>query len=311
MKETIVLSTERSRYFAQLIAARLKAEVIGTERRVFENGELYFRAEIRERGYFAGKDVVFVGATVVESDWSEMIRIGATAARGGARRVIYVIPYFGYSTMERAVRPGEAVTAKEKAKLLSDLPKGDVRNAFLMLDLHTSGLVHYFERDALTFELYGEEALVTAIKELILDDLIFASADMGRPRWVEKFAERFGTDLALIRKVRNFEDTRVKAVIGEVRGKNVVIYDDMARSGGSLVKAAEEYLRHGALSVSAVVSHLALTPGAAAKLIASPLHRIIATNSHPMCRDTAVRNSEKFVITDVSDIFAEQIGKLL
>ena len=103
---------------------------------------------------------------------------------------------------------------------------------------------------------------------------MFASADLGRPKWygssyylsksrffirVEAFANAYGTDIAFVRKSRKFTETVVENVIGEVNGKHVIIYDDMTRSGGTLMHAADAYMTRGALSVTAVISHLALT----------------------------------------------------
>jgi ribose-phosphate pyrophosphokinase len=205
------------------------------------------------------------------------------------------------------------VTAKINARQLSQLPCGDVRNCFLMLDLHTAGLIHYFEGECLRFEMYAEEVLTHAVEELRLSNFMFASADLGRPLWVETFAKKFGTSIAFVRKSRDFEETKIHDVIGDVNGKNVIIYDDMIRSGGSLVKAANLYLEKGALAVYAVASHLALNDmDAIVRLNCSSIQKIIATNSHPMSQhDEVVRSlPSKYIIKDVSGLFVDAIRKL-
>ena len=109
-----------------------------------------------------------------------------------------------------------------------------------------------------------------------------ASADLGRAKWVETFASFFGTDIAFIQKKRDGSKTSAQRVIGEVTDKHVIIYDDMTRSGGTLIKAAELYLKSGAKSVSVALSHLALNNKAVAQtLIDSQIKFIVSTNSHP------------------------------
>ncbi len=141
---------------------------------------------------------------------------------------------------------------------------------------------------------------------------MFGTADLSRVKWTKTYAKIFKTRFALIDKDRDFEDTHVDMVIGDIRGMNVIIYDDMIRSGKSLVDAANAYLEKGATAVYAVASHLALTGmDAIVRLNCSRIQKIITTNSHPMCRDEAVvRSSPKFVVKDVSHLFVDAILKL-
>lgn len=314
MRQLIILSTSQSRYFATLIADKLP---VSTEqsvtRKSFGDGEKYLRVDLEDRMELFGRDVVIVGSTHTDNDFNEVCRVGTAVAKYGARRIIFVIPFFGYSTMERAVRPGEIVTAKINARMLSQLPHGDVRNCFLMLDLHTAGLVHYFEGECLRSELYAESVLTEAVEELGLSNFMFASADLGRPLWVETFAKKFGTSIAFVRKSRDFEETKIHDVIGNVNGKNVIIYDDMIRSGRSLIKAARLYLEKGALAVYAVASHLALTGiDASVQLSCSSIQKVITTNSHPMSQHDSIVSSSlnKYVVKDVSHLFVDAIEKL-
>ena len=217
--KTVILCTEASAYFANPFTRMLpESEIVPVTRKKFGDGERYFKVDIADRMGFFGKDVVIVGSTHSDDDFNEVCRVGTAAAKYGARRIVYVIPFFGYSTMERAVKPGEIVTAKINARQLSQLPQGDVRNCFLMMDIHTAGLIHYFEGECLRFELYAEPVLTRAVRDLALTNFMFASADLGRPPWVESFAKRFSTSIAFVRKSRDFETTKVDDVIGDVAG---------------------------------------------------------------------------------------------
>jgi ribose-phosphate pyrophosphokinase len=116
--------------------------------------------------------------------------------------------------------------------------------------------------------------------------------------------------VALIHKKRvSGSDTRVCAVVGDVAGRDVVIFDDMIRTGGSLVQAAEAYVQAGARSVHAVATHLVLPPGTVERLEAAPLARVIGTDTHPNHR--LVEGRPRFEVVSVADLFAEVVGRLV
>jgi ribose-phosphate pyrophosphokinase len=223
---------------------------------------------------------------------------------------VLVIPYFGYSTMERATRPGEVVTAKTIARQLSAVPRATRGNWVLLTDLHSAGIVHYFEGDTVALELYAQEKLVAAIERLRLPKLCLASTDMGRAKWVEAFANRLHAPVALIHKKRlSGSQTRISAVVGDVTGRDVVIFDDMIRSGGSLIQAAEAYLLAGAASVQAAATHLVLPPGTAERLESAPLARIIGTDTHP--NHQRVLGRACFEVVSVAELFADVVRRLV
>jgi ribose-phosphate pyrophosphokinase len=312
MKNLLIYGTESSAYFTKLIANGLSAVPDNINRSQFGDGELYHRLDIGDPSELIGKTAIFVGSTNSDKDFDELEKIGNALAAAGTARRIFVIPFFGYSTMERAVIAGEAVTAKINARRLSGIPNSDRGNIFLMLDLHISGILHYFEGDCLRYELYGEKILSEAIKELGLKNFIFGTADLGRTKWVETFAAKFKTDIVFIRKAREMEKTKVTNVIGDVKDKDIVIYDDMTRSGGTLIKAAEAYLKNGAKNIYAVLSHAAFnSEEIIKKLENSPIKKIITTNSHPMSQNKLVKNSKKFIVKDISPEFIKVIKKIL
>lgn len=315
---TVVIPTKASLYFAKKIAKTLHIEILDTERQTFGEVEHYYRIVVGNSADLFGKDIIFVGSTHSDLELLEMYRVGCALSGYGARRIIFCIPFAGYSTMERAVKPGEIVTFKTVARQLSIIPQAAMGNTFLMLDLHVGGTIHYFEGDCTRFELYSEKQLELAIDYLIeknelgVEDTVMASADLGRAKWVETFAHTFDTDVAFVQKGRDGEKTEVKRVIGDVTRKHVIIYDDMTRSAGTLIKAAHAYLKARASSVSVVLSHLALNnEGIIKKLVDSPIANIIATNSHPASQWSIVQSEDKFEIVDVSDVFTDLIEKIL
>ncbi|NTW21931.1 ribose-phosphate pyrophosphokinase [Candidatus Falkowbacteria bacterium] len=318
LENVVIFSTKASLYFAELIAMRLGLEVGSIEHKDFGGVEQYYRIGMANRDDLIGKTAIFVGSTHTDDQVNELYRVGSALAGYGTVRRIFVIPFLGYSTMERAKYPGEVVMAKVIARQLSNIPNSGMGNVFLMMDLHVSGLVHYFEGDCQRYELYAEKQLTIAMSELKLDNFMFASADLGRPAWVATFAKLFQTSFALIDKGREFDETEVLAVIGDVRGKNVIIYDDMTRSATTIINAANAYIEHGATGVYAVLSHCALNhPNIIGHLINSPIKKVITTNTHPISQEVAHISklqsplAGRFQVCDVSGEFVRTIQKVL
>lgn len=312
MSDVLIVSTQKTQYFADLLAKQIDVKPLQVERKIFGDGERYYKFEIADRADLVGKDIIVVGTTDNDQDFLELIRLGNALADLGSRKRVFVIPFFGYSTMEKAVLPGEVATTKIQARLLSSIPNSGGGNYFLFLDLHSGGIIHYFEGDAVRFELSAENLLIDAIKQLKLNNFVLASADLGRPLLIQRLASFFNAELAFIAKARDFDKTKVLAVIGDVNGKDVVIYDDMARSGSTLIQAAQTYLKKGASSVCAVLSHLAINnEGVIRALDRSDLVKVIGTNSHPMSQSNQLVRSKKFVVSDVSPLFAQAIKNIL
>ena len=305
-----LLSTVSSQPFAERLSARLGVPLQDVQREVFPDGERYLRLPLSDRFGLVGNAVVIVGATESSASLDDLYRLGCTAVKHGARTLVLVVPYFGYSTMERAVQPGETVTAKVIARQLSSMPRAPSGNWVLLMDLHAAGIVHYFEGDITALELYAESKVVPAIERLGLRNLCLASTDMGRAKWVEKFANRLHAPVALIHKKRlSGSETRVNAVVGDVAGRDVVLFDDMIRSGSSAIQAAEAYLKGGAASVHLVATHLVLPGDAIARLEASPLRGIVGTDTHPSHR--LVENRPRWQVVSVADLFADVVSKLV
>lgn len=315
-QKPLIYATSDSQYFAKLIAEQLDIPELGViERTSFPDGERYYRIRVARGTALMGKTIVFVGSTHTDDALFELYRVGCTMANSGTRRLIFVIPFFGYSTMERAkrTRPIEVVTAKTNARMLSSISRGEVDNVFLCLDLHTAGIIHYF-RGCMRFECSAFDILAEAVQQLGLRDIAFATTDVGGGKHIQGWARHFGTtNVAFANKPERGESRVAKiSVSGNVTGKNVVICDDMTRSAGSLIDAADAYLRNGARDVYAVLSHLALNNNhmdVLEKLMNGPIKKIITTNSHPQSR--CAEGLERFIVCDVSPIFTETIKEIL
>lgn len=279
LRPPLIIALPSYESLANALRCELGAERGEVERDTFPDGERYQRLGCDVEG----RDVIIVGGTIDDAATLTLYDLACATATLGARRLSLVVPYFGYSTMERATRPGEIVTAKARARLLSSIPVASYGNCVLLFDLHSEGIPHYFESGVTAIHVYGKDVLVPEMQDLGGPDFILGSTDSGRAKWVESLANDMEVDAALILKRRlSGTETRVTALNADVAGRNVVIYDDMIRSGGSLLGAAKTYRAAGAARIVAVCSHGVFTPGAFERLRDSGLFEaIVATDSHP------------------------------
>lgn len=223
----------------------------------FPDGEYYSKIQTPVRG----KHCTLIGGTITDHDLVELYSLASTLVQMGAKSLTLIIPYFGYSTMERQTSEGEVVAAKVRAKLLSSLPKAMEGNRVLLLDLHTEGIPYYFEGDLRAEHVYAKPVIMEIIKNHAKrfsekEAYVLGSTDAGRAKWVESLAKELGCSPAFVYKNRTSStETQITGVNANVKGKHVIIYDDMIRTGGSLIKAAEAYMKAGAKSISAVTTH--------------------------------------------------------
>jgi ribose-phosphate pyrophosphokinase len=255
-------------------------------RKTFPDGERYLRLGAESWG----RDVVLLGGTPNDLDWLEVYDLGCAISRAGARSLSIVMPYFGYSTMERASLPGEVVTAKTRARLISAVPPCEAGTRVFLFDLHTDGIPFYFGDDHVTHHIYGSPLTGPMIRRAGGDDFVLGATDAGRAKWVQSLAGTLGVEPAFVYKRRETGSGKlsVTGINADVRGRTVVIYDDMIRTGSSLLQAGRAYLGAGAAAVHAVASHLVL-PGDSLKKLqgAGVFQSISGTDSHPESKQLA------------------------
>lgn len=275
----ILFTTESYDYMRDDLRCATDAEAGQIERKTFADGERYHRlvTDVVDR------DVVLVGGTGSDADTLELFDLACGLVQEGARVLTLVLPYLGYATMDRAVKPGEVVKAKTRARLLSAIPHGVQANRLILLDLHAEGIQYYFEGASHPVHVYAKPVVAKAILELGGEGFVLACTDAGRAKWVESLANELGLDASFVFKRRG-DDGRpeVTAISADVDGRNVVIYDDMVRSGDSLMNAAKAYRDVGAARVTAVTTHGLFPGGAITRIEASGLiDRVVCTDSHP------------------------------
>jgi ribose-phosphate pyrophosphokinase len=281
MSKKLLFTIPSYEYLRPRLLAAGDFEVGEIERKHFPDGERYMRLAADSWG----RDVVLLGGTPTDLDVLEVYDLGYAISRAGAHSLALVMPYFGYSTMERAVRPGEVVTAKTRARLISAIPPCDGGLRVFLFDLHTDGIEFYFDDSHVTHHLYGASLITAAIRGLMGDrPFVLGATDAGRAKWVQSLARGLGVEPAFVYKRRDAVsgELGVTGINADVRGREVVIYDDMIRTGSSLLQAGRAYLAGGASAVHAIASHLILPPGSLDKLRgAGVFQNILGTDSHP------------------------------
>src|SRR5687767_10106048 len=180
-----LVSIESYAYLEGPLAAALDVEVATVERKRFPDGERYLRLAEDVRG----ADVILLGGTPTDLDCLELYDLGFAISRAGARSLSIVIPYFGYATMERAVLPGEVVTAQTRARLISAIPSCEGGTRVLLFDLPTDGIEFYFRASHVTHHLYGAPIITSLVPRAMGDrPYVLRATDAGRAKWVQSLA---------------------------------------------------------------------------------------------------------------------------
>ncbi len=274
----LLFHTTHYKYLADKVLKGNSYEEGQVEVKEFTDGERYQRI----LSPVENRDVILIGGTVSDADSMELYDLASALVAYGVNSLSLVVPYFGYSTMERAVKPGEVVTAKTRARLLSSIPKSHKGNKIYLFDLHTEGIPHYFENDLQPVHVYCKEIIMEAAKSVGGNDFVLASTDAGRAKWVESLANDIGVNAAFLLKRRLEGDkTEISAVNADVKGQTVVIYDDMIRSGGSIINAAKVYKEAGAEKIFVITTHgLFINDGLQKLKDCELIEMVITTDTH-------------------------------
>lgn len=221
----------------------------------FPDGEIHHRIHTDPRK----KDIILVCGTPDDRHFLHLIDVACACAKYGANSISMIIPYLGYSTMEKATMDGDVVKAKVRARMLSAIPQAKEGNTILFLDLHADGITHFLEGDTRGFHIYSQETMCQAISHAVGDPstkFCVGSTDAGRSKWVQSLANRLGVDAVTAQKTRHSgSEVSLDDIQGKMKGKVVAIYDDMIRTGGSLLQAARGYREYGATKVVALTTH--------------------------------------------------------
>ena len=266
----------------------------------FSEGEVRVKIDEDVRG----RDVFIVQPTCppTNNNLMELLIMMDAMKRASARRITAVMPYFGYARQDRKDQPRVPISAKLVANLLTVAGADRI----LTMDLHASQIQGFF--DIPMDHLFAVNTVVDYFSKKKLKELVIASPDVGGIKMARAYAKRLGASLAIVDK-RRIDDkhAEVMNILGEVKGKNIVIVDDLVATASSICEAAEALKKAGALKIWAAVSHPILSGPAVDRINKSSIQEFIVSDSIPL--DPAKKNS-KIKVLSVAPLLGEAIKRI-
>jgi len=294
----LIFAGTKSRYLAEKICAYLGCPLGNLVVTRFSDGEFAVSYEESIRG----RDVFLVQSTFPNSDnLMELLLMIDAAKRASARQIIAVIPYFGWARQDRKDKPRVSIGAK----LVADLLSAAGINRLITMDLHADQIQGFF--NVPVDHLYASGIILPYLQSLKIENLAIASPDVGGSKRANSYAKYLGCPLVLCNKTRaraNVVDSM--QIIGDVKGKNVVLVDDMVDTAGTITKAADIMKEAGALSVRACATHCVMSGPASERVEVSSLDEIVFTDSIPY-----TNRCSKVKQLTCADMFAETIRRVV
>lgn len=274
--EMKIFAGRNSKELAQKVCEAAGVTMGHARTNLFPDGEVFVKLDDDVRG----RDCYVVISTCnpVNDNLMELLVFCDCLRRASAKRITMVIPYFGYGRQDRKDEGRVPITAK----LVANMITASNADRVLAVDLHAAQIQGFFDLpvDHLSATPVFFDYFDSIRHEL--GDLCLVSPDVGNVKVAEGMANLLGADLAIINKRRlTGETVEVGNLIGDVRGKTVLMFDDMISTGGTVVQAAELVMEEGASDVIAAATHAVLAGKAMEKLAASPISRIVVTDTIP------------------------------
>ena len=265
----------------------------------FSDGE--FQASFQET--VRGNTVFIIQSTPPPTEnLFELLLMVDAAKRASAKKIIAVIPYYGFARQDRKDQPRVAIGAKLVANLLTAAGIDRI----MTMDLHADQIQGFFEVPV--DHLFGSTIFMPWIKDNIdMANLIMAAPDTGGTKRANAYAKHLDVDLAICYKQRKkANEISSMTVIGDVSGKDVLLVDDMVDTAGTLTKAAELFMSEGAKSVTALCTHAVLSGPAYERINNSVLTRLIVTDTLPLKQE-----SDRIEVLSVNDLFSDVMAKAI
>ncbi len=299
MDDLVLISGNANPDLARRIAENLNLPLLDVEVARFSDGEI--RVKINEN--IRGTDVFVIQPTFPPAEnVMELLLLLDAVRRASSRRVTAVVPYYGYARQDRKDQPRVPIAARLLANLITTAGAQRV----LTIDLHAPQIQGFF--DIPLDHLYSAPVLLEHFRDWPRENLAVVAPDVGSIKMVRAFAKRLEAPLAIVDKRRPAPNqAMVMNFIGDVRGRDVIIFDDMIDTAGTITEAAQVCMDNGAVSVTACCTHPLLSGQALARVNASPLRELVVSNTIPFTRGEAC---PKVVVRDMSTLLAEAIERI-
>jgi ribose-phosphate pyrophosphokinase len=270
-----LIAGNSSEELAKKISKKLKANLIKSEVKVFPDGE----SKITLSGKLSKNKTIVVQSIYPPVD-SNLIQalVLTSKAKEYSNEVIVVIPYLGYARQDREFLPGEIVTMKVLGKLF----KGAGASKVIVVDIHSKMGLKYFKIKSENVTAVPD--LVKYFKKINLKNPLVVSPDQGGKERAKEFAKQFGSEFIALSKTRDRKTGKVKIKttgLDEVKGRDLILVDDMISTGGSIVKATEFLKKQKCNRVFVACTHGLLMNSAAKKIRKAGVSKIISTNTIP------------------------------
>jgi ribose-phosphate pyrophosphokinase len=301
MHDLKLFTGNSNRALAARVAAYLDVEVGKADVGTFSDGEV--AVEIQEN--VRGMDCFVLQSTCAPANahLMELLIMVDALRRSSARRITAVVPYYGYARQDRKVAPRQPITAK----LVADLVSVAGTDRLLCVDLHAGQIQGFFNIPV--DNLFATPVLLRAVRERVAGEVTVISPDAGGVERARAYAKRLGATLAIIDKRRErANESQVMNIVGEVRGRNCVMVDDMVDTAGTLTEAARALADAGAREVLAVVTHPVLSGPAIKRVAESPLRELVVTDSIPLRPEAA--ECPKLQVVSVAELLGEAIRRI-
>jgi ribose-phosphate pyrophosphokinase len=295
--QMLLLSGTGNRPLAEAVAAQLGQPLCQVTSKRFADGEIFVKIDENVRG----RDVYIIQPTNPPAEhMMELLLLMDAAKRASAARITAVIPYFGYARQDRKDQPRVAISAKLMANMVSMAGADRV----LAMDFHQHQLQGFF--DLPVDHLYAMPVFVNHYRQKAMKDLVIVASDVGGAKMARGFAKRLNASLAIIDKRRPSANVaEVVNVVGDVKGRDCLIPDDMIDTGGTMSEAIHALKRLGAENIYACATHALLSGPAVERLRNSPVTEIAVTNTIALPPE---RKFEKLKILSIADLLAKAIG---
>lgn len=301
MSEICVITGNANPVLAKEICEQLGLQLTEALVGRFSEGEI----RVKVVGNVRGKDVFIIQPTCrpVNENFMELLILIDAVKRASARRVTAVVPYYGYARQDRKDQPRVPITAKLVANLITAAGASRV----LTMDLHASQIQGFF--DIPVDHLFAINTTCDYFLKKKIKNLVVVSPDVGGIKMARAYAKKMYAGLAIVDKRRaSPEKTEVMHILGDIKGKNVVLVDDIIATGSSMMEAVEEIKKRGAHDVYAAVSHGVLSGDALQRIKnTKALKEVVITNSIPLPEP---KKNPKIKVLSIAPLLAEAIKRI-